>query len=228
MLNSKLKYISFLSLLLFTGCKANFDNNVILSEKNGVLDISANSILKIDNETSKLIRDNNISKDIIEIFKKNSNKDPDVKYVNNELTIKTPIILSNGSLFGIHDITFIKNKDKKYDISIFFKEPIELKNSIIKANNDKFISQIFLDSIKICNNISVSGNINTISYDKNIWNIESKFSNNISICTLANNLKENKIKINISIEENKLNYIIYILLSTIILLLIYVFRKIKK
>jgi len=228
MLSSKLKYISLLSLLLLTGCKVNYDNNLFLSEKNGVLDISTISILKIDKETSKLIKDNNLSNDIVDIFTKRSNKEPDLKYINNELIIKTPIILSNGSIFGIDDITFIKKKDKIYDIIIYFKEPNELKNSLLNANKDKLISQIFLDSIKMCNNISVSGNIKMISYDKNIWNLESRYSDNISICTSASNLKESKINITISIDENSTNFIVIILLAIIFLLLLYLYRKIIK
>jgi len=226
MLSSKLKYISFLALLLFSGCKANFDNNIIINERNNDLNISANSILIIDKETSKLIIENNLSNDIVEIFKRRSNNEPDVSYKNDELTIKTPIIFSNGSLFGIHDITYKKNNNKNYEVSILHKEPIELTEAITNSNKDKYISQIFLENIKICNNLSVSGKIIMVSYDKDIWNLESKFSNNMVICTSASNLKESIIVISISIEESKTKYIIFTLILIIMLLLYYVYRKI--
>lgn len=235
MSNLKLKYTSLLLscfiIFLLSGCKTELRNDITISKNKNEVKISGNSYLSFDKDTSKLLLSNKEMIDgISEILNKNTKTINEYIKIDDKISFKTPLLISNSKLFGLYDILIKKEKKENYSISINYEKPTQLLEAISKTTstyNDKDIRDtIILENIIICNKIFFDGKILSIKYNKDIWNIESKYLNEITLCSSLNKISNNNITINITLLNNSSN-VFYLLIIFILLIAFYIIKKIR-
>jgi hypothetical protein len=94
---------------LLSGCKTELRNDITISKNKNEVNISGNSYLSFDKDTSKLLlSDKNMIEGISEILNKNTKTINKYTKTDDKISFKTPLLLSNSKLFGLNDILIKK------------------------------------------------------------------------------------------------------------------------
>ena len=212
-------------IFLLSGCRTEILNNIEVRKEGNKTIVTGQSKLVFDKETSKVLsNEKQIIDDILKFYKENSLGEVVYKVENGEINIISGIVTDNSDIFSINTIT---NNTKSLEIKL--SKPLKLVDAITKASDtlpdSKIRNSITLNNFYICNIISVEGDIISIKYNKDIWEVGDKYKNEVKLCSNLTTIEESTILVNFTTkDESKTIYYLYG--GLILILILYIIKKI--